>query len=38
MHVKTDPMLIGGFMLDIEHDRMDASIKGRLEKLKTENG
>lgn len=38
LHVKIDPALIGGFILDIEHDRMDASIKGRLEKLKTENG
>ena len=33
MHVKVDPKLIGGFTLDIEHDRMDASIKGRLENL-----
>lgn len=38
MHVDTDPTLIGGFTLDIEHNRMDASIKGQLEKLKTENG
>jgi F-type H+-transporting ATPase subunit delta len=36
LHVKTDPTLIGGFTLDIEHNRMDASIKGRLEKLKKE--
>ena len=35
LHVKIDPALIGGFTLDIEHDRMDASIKGRLEKLKS---
>lgn len=35
MHVMVNPALIGGFTLDIEHDRMDASIKGRLEKLKT---
>ena len=34
LRVKVDPSLIGGFTLDIEHDRMDASIKGRLEKLK----
>jgi len=34
MHVKVDPSLIGGFLLDIEHDRMDASIAGRLNKLK----
>ena len=37
LHVKVDPTLIGGFILDIEHDRLDASIKGRLEKLKTNN-
>ncbi|MBP5573350.1 MAG: F0F1 ATP synthase subunit delta [Bacteroidales bacterium] len=36
LHVKVDPTLIGGFTLDIEHNRMDASIKGRLEKLKKE--
>lgn len=36
LHVKVDPTLIGGFVLDIEHDRLDASIKGRLEKLKKE--
>ena len=35
MRVKVDPSLIGGFILDIEHERMDDSIKGRLEKLKT---
>ena len=34
MHVKVDPALIGGFTLDIEHDRMDASIAGRLESIK----
>ena len=34
LHVKVDPSLIGGFTLDIEHDRMDASIKGQLEKFK----
>ena len=38
MHTKTNPGLIGGFILDIEHNRMDASVKGRLEKLKTDNG
>ncbi|MBQ3709184.1 MAG: F0F1 ATP synthase subunit delta [Bacteroidales bacterium] len=38
LHVKIDPTIIGGFILDIEHDRMDASIKGRLEKLKVDNG
>ena len=36
MHVTVDPALIGGFTLDIEHDRMDASIAGRLNKLKKE--
>ena len=34
LHVSIDPKLIGGFTLDIEHNRMDASIKGRLENLK----
>lgn len=29
-----DPALIGGFILDIEHTRMDASVKGRLERIK----
>ena len=36
MHVMVDPALIGGFTLDIEHDRMDASIAGKLNKLKKE--
>ena len=36
MHVKVDPALIGGFTLDIEHNRMDASIAGRLDKLTKE--
>ena len=36
MRVKVNPTLIGGFTLDIEHDRMDASIAGRLNKLKKE--
>ena len=36
MHVKVDPSLIGGFMLDIEHVRMDASITGQINKLKKE--
>ena len=36
IHVNTDPSLIGGFMLDIEHDRMDASVVGQLNKLKKE--
>lgn len=34
MHVKVDPSLIGGFTLDIEHERMDMSVKGRLEEIK----
>ena len=34
LRVKIDPTLIGGFILDIEHDRMDASIKGRVDLLK----
>lgn len=37
MHVCIDPALIGGFTLDIEHKRMDASILGQLEKLKIKN-
>ena len=36
MHVHTNPELIGGFTLDIEHNRMDASIAGQLNKLKKE--
>ena len=34
MHVKVNPSLIGGFILDIENDRFDASIKGRLKSVK----
>ncbi|MBR6879056.1 MAG: F0F1 ATP synthase subunit delta [Bacteroidales bacterium] len=34
MHTDVDPSLIGGFTVDIEHDRMDASIAGRLEALR----
>ena len=37
MRVKVDPEIIGGFKLDIEHKRLDASIKGQLEKLKAES-
>lgn len=36
LHVSIDPGLIGGFTLDIEHNRMDASIAGQLNKLKKE--
>ena len=36
LHVSINPELIGGFTLDIEHNRMDASIAGQLNKLKTE--
>ena len=36
LHVSIDPEIIGGFTLDIEHNRMDASIAGQLNKLKTE--
>ena len=36
MHAKVDPSLIGGFTLDIEHERMDASVAGQLNKLKKE--
>lgn len=37
LHVKIDSALIGGFILDIENNRLDTSIRGKLEKLKTEN-
>ena len=37
LHLSIDPSLIGGFILDIEHNRMDASIRGRLEKLKVKS-
>ena len=36
LYVKTNPALIGGFILDIEHDRLDASVKSRLKQLKGE--
>jgi len=32
--VKIDPSIIGGFILDIEHTRMDASVAGQLNALK----
>ena len=34
MEVKIDPSLIGGFVLDIENTRMDASVAGQLNALK----
>ena len=34
MHVTVDSSLIGGFIIDIENDRMDASVAGQLEALK----
>ena len=34
MDVKIDPALIGGFILDIENTRMDASVAGQLNALK----
>ena len=36
LHVKVDPALIGGFTLDIEHERMDASVTGQINQLKKE--
>jgi len=36
MRTYIDPTLIGGFTIDIEHDRMDASIAGRLETLRNQ--
>lgn len=38
MHVNVDPTLIGGFMLDIENQRMDMSVTGQLQRLKQELG
>ena len=32
--IRIDPSLIGGFILDIEHTRMDASVAGQLNALK----
>ena len=34
MEVRIDPSLIGGFILDIENTRMDASVAGQLNALK----
>ena len=34
MDIKIDPNLIGGFILDIENTRMDASVAGQLNALK----
>lgn len=34
MQITIDPSIIGGFILDIENDRMDASVAGQLEALK----
>ena len=34
MDVKIDPSLIGGFILDIENTRLDASVAGQLNELK----
>ena len=34
MEVKIDPSLIGGFILDIENTRLDASVAGQLNMLK----
>ena len=34
INVKIDPSLIGGFILDIENNRMDASVAGQLNALK----
>lgn len=34
IHTEVDPALIGGFILDIEHERMDASVAGQLDKIK----
>ena len=34
LEVHIDPSLIGGFILDIEHSRMDASVVGQLNALK----
>ena len=34
MDIHIDPSLIGGFILDIENNRMDASVAGQLNALK----
>lgn len=34
--VNVDPGIIGGYTIDIEHNRLDVSIAGQLEKLKAE--
>ena len=34
MDIRIDPSLIGGFILDIENNRMDASVAGQLNALK----
>ena len=34
MDVRIGPALIGGFILDIENNRMDASVAGQLNALK----
>ena len=38
MRPSIDPALIGGFTIDLENDRMDASISGRLKKVREELG
>ncbi len=35
MDVKIDPSLIGGFILDIENTRLDASVAGQLNEIKS---
>lgn len=37
LHVKVDPTLIGGFILDIDHNRLDESIAHRLNKLRVKS-
>lgn len=34
MQVKTDPRLIGGFILDVDNNRLDASVAGELNQMK----
>ncbi|MCR5014216.1 MAG: F0F1 ATP synthase subunit delta [Bacteroidales bacterium] len=35
-HVQVDPTIIGGFILDIENERMNSSVTGQLQRLKEE--
>lgn len=36
MHSETDPSLIGGFVLELDDCRLDASVSGQLEKIRND--